>query len=343
MYKTNTRYLIKMACRRTWRRVKTNVIMKKMSFRPKRYPLLLYILLIGLSAGAGMRCDGDYSAAAGNPGADMPVGNISESLPWSERMALSIIKRNPEAWMVDFRETPKWNYTQGLVMTAMLQLWKKNRNQTYFDYAKSYADTLITTDGQIGGNYEVTAFNIDHIKPGRPLFSLYEVTGDKRYRKAIETLRNQLKWQPRTTDGGFWHKLRYPWQMWLDGLYMGEPFYAEYAATFNEPEVFDEIAQQFILMEKHARDEETGLLYHGWDESRLQRWSDSETGKSECFWGRAIGWYLMALVDVLDHFPQDHPKRAEIIAILNRTAEAIANYLLLNIVGSMRIAKERIK
>jgi unsaturated rhamnogalacturonyl hydrolase len=236
------------------------------------------------------------------------------------------MKRNPESWMVDFRETPKWNYTQGLMMTAILKLWEKSRNQSYFDYAKSFADTLIGADGRIGGDYEITAFNIDHVKPGRPLLRIYEATGDERYLKAIKTLRTQLEWQPRTTDGGFWHKLRYPWQMWLDGLYMGEPFYAEYAGKFDEPAAFDDIARQFILMEKHARDEKTGLLHHGWDESRLQQWSDPVTGKSECFWGRAVGWYLMALVDVLDHFPQEHPQRAEILAILGRTAEAVAKY-----------------
>ena len=139
-------------------------------------------------------------------------------------------------------------------------------------------------------------------------------------------MRDQLKTQPRTSEGGFWHKKIYPSQMWLDGLYMGEPFYAEYAATFHEDAAFDDIAKQFILMELHSRDPKTGLLYHGWDESKQQRWADPATGHSPNFWGRAMGWYAMALVDTLDYFPQDHPQRGALLAILKRLAVAIEKY-----------------
>jgi unsaturated rhamnogalacturonyl hydrolase len=114
--------------------------------------------------------------------------------------------------------------------------------------------------------------------------------------------------------------------MWLDGLYMGEPFYAEYSATFHDEKAFDDIAKQFILMEQHSRDAKTGLLYHGWDESRQQRWANQTTGRSPHFWGRAMGWYSMALVDTLDYFPKDHPQRGELIAILNRLAKAATTY-----------------
>ncbi|KAA3635448.1 MAG: glycosyl hydrolase family 88, partial [Bacteroidetes bacterium] len=152
---------------------------------------------------------------------------------------------------------------------------------------------------------------------------LYDQTKDERYEKVMFTLRKQLEWQPRTTDDGFWHKLRYTYQMWLDGLYMGAPYYAQFAQRYNEPDAFDDIAHQLILMENHTRDEKTGLLYHGWDESRVQTWSNPETGKSPEFWGRAMGWYAMALVDVLDYFPDDHSQRQEIIDILNRLAEAV--------------------
>ncbi len=131
---------------------------------------------------------------------------------------------------------------------------------------------------------------------------------------------------PRTSDGGFWHKNIYPHQMWLDGLYMAAPFLAQFAVTFNEPALLDEVAQQFILMERHARDATTGLLYHGWDESRQQRWADPNTGRSPHVWGRALGWFAMALVDVLDYFPADHPKRAEIITMLQRLADAVLRF-----------------
>ena len=132
-----------------------------------------------------------------------------------------------------------------------------------------------------------------------------------------------MREHPRTSEGGFWHKKRYPHQMWLDGLYMGAPFLAQYAKTFKEPALFDDVIKQFVLMEKHARDDKTGLLYHGWDESRQQKWADPKTGRSPAFWGRAMGWYAMGLVDTLDFIPLDHPRRRELIAILQRLAEAV--------------------
>ncbi|MCB9298927.1 MAG: glycoside hydrolase family 88 protein [Lewinellaceae bacterium] len=249
--------------------------------------------------------------------------NIPEKLPWSERMALSTMKRCPEAWMNDFSKEPQWSYTHGLVMLSMIKTWEAAGKDIYFDYARSYADTMIRADGTIR-DYEIAEFNIDHINPGKFLFPLYEKTKEEKYQKAIATLKRQLDWQPRNKDGGFWHKLRYPWQMWLDGLYMGAPFYAEYARRNNQPVSFDDIAHQFTLMEQHARDPQTGLLYHGWDQSRVQQWADPQTGLSPHFWGRAVGWYAMALVDVLDFLPENHPKRAELVAILSRTMDAVA-------------------
>ena len=240
----------------------------------------------------------------------------------SERMARSIMKRNPEAWMTDFRETPRWSYTHGVIMSAMLELWQKTGNKMYYDYAKSYADTMIDEDGSIKG-YDITEFNIDHVNPGKMLYPLYKESGDERYNTTINTLRHQLEWQPRTREGGFWHKLRYPWQMWLDGLYMGAPFYTRYAAQQGDNQSLDDIAHQFELIQKHCRDDESGLLYHGYDESRTQRWANTETGCSPHFWGRAMGWYGMALVDVLQYFPEDHNKRTELIDYLKQWADAI--------------------
>lgn len=253
--------------------------------------------------------------------ADTPP-NIPTNLPWSERMTRTVLMQHPEAWMTDFRQTPKWGYTNGLVLQSIYLVGEVQGNSQYIRYAQSYADTMINQRGEIR-DYRIEDFNLDNINPGKLVFQLYKKTGDPRYLTVIQTLRRQLKWQPRTTDGGFWHKLIYPWQMWLDGLYMAAPFYAEYAATFNEPEAFDDVVKQLILMEKHARDSKSGLLYHGWDESGTQRWANPQTGHSPSFWGRAIGWYAMALVDVLDFLPQDHPQRAAVIAILHRTVDAI--------------------
>jgi len=219
----------------------------------------------------------------------------------------------------------KWTYDHGLVLKGIERVWLNTGDKQYLDFIQRSMDHFVTDDGSIR-TYSLDEHNIDNILPGRSLLFLYKTTGQDKYRKAATLLREQLKTQPRTSEGGFWHKKIYPSQMWLDGLYMGEPFYAEYAATFNEPAAFDDIAKQFILMERHARDEKTGLLYHGWDESKQQRWANKETGQSPNFWARAMGWYAMALVDTLEYFPPKHNQRAELIAILNRVAQAVAKY-----------------
>ena len=221
--------------------------------------------------------------------------------------------------------TPRWTYEQGVVLLGITHVWKKTGDQKYFDYIRQTLDHYVADDGTIR-TYRVEEYNLDNVLLGRMLLLLYRETKAEKYRKAADLVRSQLSKHPRTSEGGFWHKQIYPSQMWLDGLYMAEPFYAEYAAMFHEDAAFDDIAKQFILIERHTRDEKTGLLYHGWDESRKQRWSDPTTGRSPNFWGRAMGWYAMALVDTLDYFPKTHPKRAELIAILKRLATAVAKY-----------------
>ena len=220
---------------------------------------------------------------------------------------------------------PRWSYDMGVVLEGAAQVWRNTGNGDYFKYIQSSMDAYVDKTGIIR-TYKREDFNIDNIKNGRSLLLLYKVTGQQKYLTAATHLYNQLQQQPRTKAGGFWHKKIYPNQMWLDGLYMGEPFYAEYAALMKKDSAFNDIANQFILMEKVSRDTKTGLLYHGYDESRLEKWADPTTGKSPNFWGRAMGWYIMALVDVLDNFPKNHPKRAELIAILNRTAIATVKY-----------------
>jgi unsaturated rhamnogalacturonyl hydrolase len=221
--------------------------------------------------------------------------------------------------------TPRWTYEQGVVLLGITHVWKKTGDQKYFDYIRQTLDHYVADDGTIR-TYRVEEYNLDNVLLGRMLLLLYRETKAEKYRKAADLVRSQLSKHPRTSEGGFWHKQIYPSQMWLDGLYMAEPFYAEYAVMFHEGAAFDDIAKQFILSERHTRDDKTGLLYHGWDESRKQRWSDPTTGRSPNFWGRAMGWYAMALVDTLDYFPKTHPKRAELIAILRRLATAVAKY-----------------
>ena len=247
------------------------------------------------------------------------------ALAMAVKMADSEIRHFPEPWTVDFNPKPVWNYTQGLIAQAMIRVWKANGNETYYNYAKMYAEKMIDSNGVISG-YKAEDYNIDCVNSGKFLFDLYDKTKDERYLKAIKQLHNQLKLQPRTSEGGFWHKKRYPNQMWLDGLYMGAPFYAQYAVFFKDDALFDDVVNQFVTVHKHTYNPEVGLNYHGWDESKTQKWANPETGCSPNFWGRAMGWYAMGLVDILDYLPLHHPGRVKILEILNQVASGIRKY-----------------
>jgi len=219
----------------------------------------------------------------------------------------------------------KWHYEHGLLVKAIAAIGAASAEPRFQGFEQQWVDHFVTANGTIR-TYRVGEFNLDQINPGRLLFPVYWRTGDERYAAAINLLCRQLRDQPRNSSGGFWHKKIYPNQMWLDGLYMAGPFYAEYALAFDEPALLDDLAGQLILIEKHTRDPRTGLLYHAWDESRSQKWADPLTGCSPQFWGRAIGWYVMALVDVLDFFPAKHPRRPAILEILRRLAAALTRY-----------------
>jgi unsaturated rhamnogalacturonyl hydrolase len=247
---------------------------------------------------------------------------MPNGLSMAVKMADSEMKQFPEPWTVDFNPNPVWSYTQGLIAQAMFQVWKATGNEKYYSYAKSYADKMIDSNGNISG-YKVEEYNLDRLNSGKFLFDLYSITKDEKYKKAIFILREQLKTHPRTSEGGFWHKKVYPSQMWLDGLYMGAPFYARFAAEYNEPEDFKDIVNQFTLISKHSFDPNSGLYFHGWDESKTQKWANPVTGCSPHVWGRAMGWYTMALVDVLDFIPAEHPGRTEILGILKQVVKSI--------------------
>lgn len=245
--------------------------------------------------------------------AQSPPGNRPA---WSVRMAESVMRRHPIVHQ-------EWDYTAGLVLLAIERVGEQTGDGRYREYVRRNMDRVINADGTIR-TYELEEFNLDQINQGRLLFALQERTGDARYRRAAELLRQQLRQHPRTREGGFWHKKIYPHQMWLDGLYMAGPFYAQFARTFGDSAAFDDIAKQFLLAARYTRNAETGLLYHGWDESRTQIWADKETGQSANFWGRAMGWYLMALVDVLDFLPDQHRDREAIVRVLRDAADAVA-------------------
>ena len=253
--------------------------------------------------------------------------NAQSQQTWSERMTDSFISRNKDSIVVGNRKSATWDYEQGLMLKAIEKVWVRTGKGSYFNYIRQNIDHFVEQDGTIR-TYRQKDYNIDNIPSGRPLLMLYQqsLPDKEKYKLAAGRLWQQLHDQPRTNEGGYWHKERYPFQMWLDGLFMGEPFAAEYSRIFNHPEHFDDIANQFSLIEKYAVDEKTGLIYHAYDESRKQKWADKNTGRSPHFWGRAIGWYAMALVDVLDYFPENHPKRPLLIQYLQRLAPVLVNY-----------------
>ncbi len=250
-----------------------------------------------------------------------PDNNREENkkIYWGTRFADAVMHQS-DSLIYYLRDTPKYEYDFAFLAWAIDKLGEIDKK--YSDYAQAYTDYFVQEDGSING-YKLSDYNIDRIRPGLNILELYKRTGEEKYKKALETLVGQMESHPRTKSNGFWHKKIYPMQMWLDGIYMAQPFLTEYAAVFDKPTWFDEGAFQVELIYEKTLDPKTGLLYHAWDESREQRWSNPETGQSKEFWGRSMGWYVMAIVDVLDYFPEDHPDRAQLVTILNNTCEAL--------------------
>lgn len=250
---------------------------------------------------------------------------LDNTKPWSERMVESEMVRFPQAWMMDWDEEPTWDYVHGLNLLGFARVYEKTGDGRYLNYLKGYYDTLIDEQGNIA-TYSGEKYNIDMLNAGKVLFFLYDKTGEQKYMLAADKLRAQLNKHPRTSEGGFWHKKRYPSQMWLDGLYMGAPFYAEYILRARQPDQFDDVFLQFELIEKHLYDAKTGLPRHGWDESREQKWADNDTGLSPHHWSRALGWYAMAMVDVLDIMPDTLSKRAWLAARFEKFMAQVIKY-----------------
>jgi len=247
-------------------------------------------------------------------------------LQWSVSMADSQMARLGDRLAWKEGGSARWDYTAGLFTLSLLKLNERAPNPRYVEFTTNAIGSFIPADGKIHG-YRIDEHNIDHIAPGKTVLALYQLTKEDRYRKAAALLRSQLDTHPRTTEGGFWHKRRYTNQMWLDGLFMGAPFYAEYTKLFNGPAAeYDDVAKQFRLIDKYLYDPKTGLFYHGWDEKHNQPWASPVTGTSSNFWGRAIGWYAMACVDVLDFLPKNHVARPEIITELKKVCDGVVKW-----------------
>lgn len=192
-----------------------------------------------------------------------------------------------------------WDYIDGCMILALLEMYDTSGDKKFLDFADYYEDFRISDDGSIDG-YKKDEWNIDNINGGKNLFVLYSITKKEKYRKALENLYDQVKNQPRTKEGNFWHKKIYPNQVWLDGLYMGLPFYMEYETTFNDSKNREDIYNQFFNVERIMKDPKTGLYFHGYDSERKMFWADKETGLSRNFWLRSLGWFSMAMLDTLN-------------------------------------------
>jgi len=258
--------------------------------------------------------------------------SLAAQEPYSVKMIRSEMKRNPDATYLDGRNGErKWNYTTGLELKSFLSAAERYDLPEVVAYVKAWADTMATEKGEVY-KYKKSNYNVDHICPARIYFDLHDMYGDqdKRYRRVTRMIREQIDDQPRTKSGEFWHKQIYPHQVWLDGFYMALPFYAEYTKRYAPKEqkdsLFADIVHQFVAGAENTLDENTGLFRHAWDESRSMFWCDPETGLSEHAWGRANGWYAVALVEVLDYLPKEHPGRQALIDQLNYFLEVLPKW-----------------
>lgn len=265
--------------------------------------------------------------------------------PLALQMAESEMARVPESWQLDFKTKLKWDYASGVELEGLLATADyysahadgsrrqradiERRCQALRDYFLAYCDTMVAPDGTIR-TYKPQEESLDRIHSAKLFFRAYEMTGDEKYRQALDLVYSQFAHQPRVAEGGFWHKKVYPQQMWLDGLYMGQPFRAQYLATFapddQRHDGYADIALQYRVVAAHTYDAVTGLYRHAWDAAHEQPWADPDSGCSPHAWGRAMGWFAMSLVDVLDFIPSSEKAvRTELILLLNDVCDGIVS------------------
>lgn len=255
-------------------------------------------------------------------------GKCEDSM--ARKMVLSEMTRYQDASYIDWLDGKlKWNYTTGLELKSFLDVYEKCGDEAIFKFVEEWYDAIIDSEGVIA-TYKESNYNVDHVCPARTLFYLYDKTGKEKYLKAMQNVRHQLDNQPRTTEGGFWHKKIYPHQMWLDGLYMAQPFFAEYTARYEDASkrdsIFNDICCHFLIAASHTFDPITMLYRHAWDESREMFWADKVTGRSEHAWGRALGWYVMGIVETLDYIPENIEGREKLIDLLRRIFDVLPSF-----------------
>jgi polygalacturonase/rhamnogalacturonyl hydrolase YesR len=248
---------------------------------------------------------------------------------YSQWMTDSEIKRVPKSYLLDFSNKPKWSYVMGIELEAMLDTYLKHGGDHIKDYCTMYTDTMINEKGEIK-TYKLEDYNLDQIRTGHFVARMYQLFPEKKNLKALKTLMTQLQKQPRTAEGVYWHKAIYSYQVWLDGIFMGLPYYSLTANMFLNKKkanaIYDDAVDQISKTYERTYDAATGLNRHAWDETHEMFWADKETGLSQHCWGRAQGWYTMALIELLDALPEDYARRGEVIDLLQKDLDAIIKW-----------------
>lgn len=223
-------------------------------------------------------------------------------------------------------KTPAWNYVDGCMMTSLLSLYDQTKDEKYYEFVENFVDYYVFEDGSLRG-YEQHTYNLDDICESRVLFDLFERTKKEKYSKAIELTYRHVLRQPRTKEGSFWHKLIYPHQVWLDGLFMAQPFYTRYESLRNNQKNYEDILNQFKVARNNLFDENHQLYYHGYDASRTAFWADKTTGLSQNFWLRATGWYVVAITDVIGYLdPSYEPRQSYFFPLLKEAIDGLLSY-----------------
>ena len=336
--KINLDYEAKEKCRRNYPPTVRNVYLENVSCGKSKYGVMIvglkdmcnvYDIEVKDCSFNGVEDGNNITGLVRNVVFDNLRINGEECLygkPLAYRMAKSEMMRNPESRLLDVKGV-KWTYAAGVELEGILNAARAYDNKEMREYVISYADFFVNADGSIKA-FNKNSYNIDNIKNGTILLHALDLTGESRYRMAADTIYGQLLEHPRTKSGNFWHKKIYPWQAWLDGLYMGQPFYAEYVNRFldSDSSLWNDIVSQFVTVARNTYDPMTGLYRHAWDEKKVQFWADKKTGQSKHAWGRAMGWYVWAITDVLEKMPADHPKRPEMLSLLKNVADGIVRY-----------------
>ena len=257
------------------------------------------------------------------------LGQAETYTHYSEWMVASEMKRTPHSYNLNFSSWwPQWSYQVGVELDPMLDVYLAYNNSKVWNYLKEYPQTMVQSDGSITG-YNYNEFNLDNVRPGHFLFRMYQQAPADKELKALNTLFKQLENQPRTQNGVWWHKEVYHWQVWLDGVFMGMPFYVLAAPTLKpgeEEKYYEDAVNQMTTTDQMTYDAATELWKHAWDETHSMFWADKTTGRSQHTWGRALGWYAMALVEVLETMPESYARRAELLEIFKSVMASVSKY-----------------